>query len=184
MRHVSKFMVSVAAVAALSVVSVASAFADYNELSGVGSSDSDDYITVEFDAVSDLSGGSQTLLVLDTKITDNWDESNIKYIDQNDDGDITSFVLPSDAEGTYYIYVGGNGEVWSGSVEIGEETGDTVEVVIGDVDVDGSITFDDGMLVIQKYLNTIDPEEQEYYCIGGTTSVTLPVGVVLPGFEE
>ena len=138
MKKFTKLMLAAAAVAAVSTAMAVSAMAD-------------DTVTGTYDATTGVvtlegvvsSGDQQTLLVLteDTDVT----EENTNIIAQIDQaGMIESFKLPQGlGTGTYYIRMGGtNGTIQTGTLTISGGGGDveTVTIIIGDANLDGSVT--------------------------------------------
>lgn len=93
-------------------------------------------------------GTSQTLLVLKNDAATVAAE-DIAQIDQRDDNaSFTEFVLPAGIEtGTYYIRVGGDGNIQTGTLTISNGQGGddkkTIEIVIGDVDGSEDVDGDD-----------------------------------------
>ncbi len=141
MKKLSKTILSIAAVSAVSAVMAASAMA----------------MTASYDAGSvtlagvEATGDSQTLLVL-SEDADTVTEAIIKQIDQKDDGSSFATVTVGDlAVGTYYVRVGGsNGTLQKAEFTIGEQggevdppAGETESIIVGDVNLNGSITSAD-----------------------------------------
>lgn len=131
MKRFSKIILSVAAastVAAAMTVSASAMTASYADgkvtLSGVNGT-----------------GDSQTLLVLDGENLTSIAETNIKQIDQKDDGSSFAEVPVGTLDnGTYEVRIGGSdGTLQTATFTVGGTEVKTKDVIVGDVNLDGQI---------------------------------------------
>ena len=151
MKKFTKLMLSVAAITAVSSAMAISAMA-VDTITGNYDSDTG---VVTLEGAPDFTG-DKTLLVLteDTTVTAENAGAIIAQIDQ--DAEITTFQLATGIEsGTYYIRMGGDGSVYTGTLTIGstqpgDEPGDepggdvqTVTIMIGDIDKNSRVTIAD-----------------------------------------
>lgn len=143
MKKLTKTFMAVAAVSAVSAVMAASAMAmtaTYDDAKGE--------VTLK-DVNS--TGTSQTLLILseDTTVTSE-NVDIVKQIDQKDDS--TSFAtvpVGSLADGTYYVRIGGDGEIQTATFTVGDvDPGDeTTDITIGDVNGEDGINGADSTMM-------------------------------------
>ncbi|MGN0183305.1 MAG: hypothetical protein ACI4DP_13000 [Candidatus Ornithomonoglobus sp.] len=142
MKRFSKLILSVAAVSAVSAAMAISAMAA-DTLSGTYNAETGEVTLTGAVAT----GASQTLLVLNNN-ADSVTADDIAQIDQVDEEGytFTSFKLQSGLEtGTYYIRIGGDGSIQTGTLTIGGGTGgvETVTLIVGDANLDGAADITD-----------------------------------------
>lgn len=153
MKNFTKFMLSAAAITAVSAAMAVSAMA------AVGGSYDAATGKVTLTGV-ESSGDQQTLLVL-TEDAATVTEGIIAQIDQ--DTAISEFVLPSGIEsGTYYVRIGGtNGTIQTYTLTIGSGGGGgesgQVTVLVGDIDGDGDVTSSDSVIAL-RYEAWMEPD--------------------------
>ncbi len=131
MKKISRTLLTVAAVAAVSAsmaVSAAAMTAEYDAAKG----------EVTLGEIT-ATGASQTLLVVAGENAEAT-EATIKQIDQKDDG--TSFgtvTVGALADGTYEVRIGGNGTVQKKTFTVGAAAVETETITIGDADLKNGI---------------------------------------------
>ncbi|MCH5213215.1 MAG: dockerin type I repeat-containing protein [Oscillospiraceae bacterium] len=167
MKRFSKFMLSVAAVSAVTAAMAVSAMAA--DVTATYDTEVDDG-TVNITVV-DGTGASQTLLVLNNDATAVV-EADIEQIGQKDDGaSFTEFKLPAGiyadlAEGqskTYYIRIGGsNGSMQKGTLTI-SKGGEipTVKLLIGDVNGDTDVDPDDAVEILRYSVGATELTDEQ-----------------------
>lgn len=182
MKRFSKFMLSVAAVSAVTAAMAVSAMAA--DVTATYDTETDNgKVSI---TVPESTGASQTLLVLneDVDVTAENADAVVAQINQVDaeegDAEIKEFQLPAGiyaalAEGeskTYYIRIGGSkGTIQKGELKI-SKAGDTpvVELLVGDVDGDGIIDPGDASAVLKHDAGTVvltgDALFRAAYCDG------------------
>lgn len=148
---ISKLVLSVAAVSAVSAAMAISASA-----STMTASYADGTVTL---GGVPSTGASQTLLVLDTVDLTTVEAANIKQIDQKDDGSsFTSVPVGTLADGTYEVRIGGDGSVTTAEFTVGEGGGElqTIELVIGNVDDNTSVNMNDALKTARYVVKSKD----------------------------
>ena len=138
MKKFSKLFLSCAAVAAVTAAVATSAMAA-GEVSATYTPAADLKITTNYTA------DQKTLLIVPSSITlDKVSADDVVQIDQN--ADIVDVVLPANLkDGTYTVYMGGDGQVYSTNFKVGNAS----SVLVGDVNQDASITLGDATAIVR-----------------------------------
>lgn len=150
MKKLSKTLLAVAAVSAVSMAMAASAMA----------------MTAEYDpesgnvTLSDVNatGASQTLLVVNgegTSVTTDNANDVVEQIDQKDDSTVFATVPVGElTDGTYEVRIGGtDGTIQTATFKVGEQPGgETKTIMIGDADLSGRILMNDATYIATKSL--------------------------------
>ncbi len=168
MKKLSKTLLAVAAVSAVSMAMAASAMADdFTATYADG--------TVTLDGVA-ASGQSQTILVLKGEGT-TVDSSNaddvVKQIDQRDDNDVfKSVVVGQLDDDTYEVRIGGtDGTIQTAIFTVGESGDETKEIIIGDIDGAFGVDSDD-LTALARALVSLKGEEYSNTEVGVTYTVS------------
>ena len=137
MKKFSKLFLSCAAVAAVTAAVATSAMAA-GEVSAT-------YTTASLKITTNYTADQKTLLIVPSSITlDKVSADDVVQIDQN--ADIVDVVLPANLkDGTYTVYMGGDGQVYSTNFKVGNAS----SVLVGDVNQDASITLGDATAIVR-----------------------------------
>lgn len=138
MKKFSKLFLSCAAVAAVTAAVATSAMAA-GEVSATYTPAADGATTASLKITTNYTADQKTLLIVPSSITlDKVSADDVVQIDQN--ADIVDVVLPANLkDGTYTVYMGGDGQVYSTNFKVGNAS----SVLVGDVNQDASITLGD-----------------------------------------
>ena len=150
MKKFSKLFLSCAAVAAVTAAVATSAMAA-GEVSATYTPAADGATTASLKITTNYTADQKTLLIVPSSVTlDKVSADDVVQIDQN--ADIVDVVLPADLkDGTYTVYMGGDGQVYSTNFKVGNAS----SVLVGDVNQDASITLGDATcIVMYKIGNT------------------------------
>lgn len=144
MKKFSKLFLSCAAVAAVTAAVATSAMAA-GEVSATYTPAADGATTASLKITTNYTADQKTLLIVPSSITlDKVSADDVVQIDQN--ADIVDVVLPANLkDGTYTVYMGGDGQVYSTNFEVGNAS----SVLVGDVDQDASITLGDATAIVR-----------------------------------
>lgn len=144
MKKFSKLFLSCAAVAAVTAAVATSAMAA-GEVSATYTPAADGATTASLKITTNYTADQKTLLIVPSSITlDKVSADDVVQIDQN--ADIVDVVLPANLkDGTYTVYMGGDGQVYSTNFKVGNAS----SVLIGDVNQDASITLGDATAIVR-----------------------------------
>lgn len=144
MKKFSKLFLSCAAVAAVTAAVATSAMAA-GEVSATYTPAADGATTASLKITTNYTADQKTLLIVPSSITlDKVSADDVVQIDQN--ADIVDVVLPADLkDGTYTVYMGGDGQVYSTNFKVGNAS----SVLVGDVNQDASITLGDATAIVR-----------------------------------
>lgn len=144
MKKFSKLFLSCAAVAAVTAAVATSAMAA-GEVSATYTSAADGATTASLKITTNYTADQKTLLIVPSSITlDKVSADDVVQIDQN--ADIVDVVLPANLkDGTYTVYMGGDGQVYSTNFKVGNAS----SVLVGDVNQDASITLGDATAIVR-----------------------------------
>ena len=145
MKKFSKLFLSCAAVAAVTAAVATSAMAAGEVTATYTAPEAGATIAkLKIDA-SGYTAAQKTLLIVPSTVSlDKVSADDVVQIDQN--AEIVNVVLPADLEdGTYKVYMGGDGQVYSTEFKVGNAS----SVLIGDVNQDTKINFSDATGVVQ-----------------------------------
>lgn len=142
MKKFSKLFLSCAAVAAVTAAVATSAMAA-GEVSATYTPAADGATTASLKITTNYTADQKTLLIVPSSITlDKVSADDVVQIDQN--ADIVDVVLPANLkDGTYTVYMGGDGQVYSTNFKVGNAS----SVLVGDVNQDASITLGDATAI-------------------------------------
>lgn len=145
MKKFSKLFLSCAAVAAVTAAVATSAMAAGISATYKAAEAGDSTATLTIDA-SGYTADQKTLLVVPSKVSlDKVSADDVVQIDQK--ADIVNVALPADlADGTYTVYMGGDGQVYSTNFRVG--TGTDEEFIVGDSNSDGKIRTGDANAIL------------------------------------
>lgn len=171
MKKLTKTLLSVAAVSALTAAMAASA-------SAMTATYADGTVTL---ADITATGASQTMIILNDDATTITDTTIVKAIDQKDDGSsFTTVPVGTLADGTYYVRIGGSeGTMQKVSFTVGEVTppaGETEEIKIGDVNSDTLCNMSDATAIAQKSVG-VSTEQNTKVGTERTTTDGTPIKV-------
>lgn len=143
MKKFSKLFLSCAAVAAVTAAVATSAMAA-GEVSATYTPAADGATTASLKITTNYTADQKTLLIVPSSITlDKVSADDVVQIDQN--ADIVDVVLPANLkDGTYTVYMGGDGQVYSTNFKVGNAS----SVLVGDVNQDASITLGDATAIV------------------------------------
>lgn len=145
MKKFSKLFLSCAAVAAVTAAVATSAMAA-GEISATytaaGENETTAKLTID---ASGYTADQKTLLIVPSSVSlDKVTADDVVQIDQN--AEIVDVVLPADIkDGTYTVYMGGDGQVYSTNFKVGNAS----SVLVGDVNQDASITLGDATAIVR-----------------------------------
>lgn len=144
MKKFSKLFLSCAAVAAVTAAVATSAMAA-GEVSATYTPAADGATTASLKITTNYTADQKTLLIVPSSVTlDKVSADDVVQIDQN--ADIVDVVLPADLkDGTYTVYMGGDGQVYSTNFKVGNAS----SVLVGDVNQDASITVGDATAIVR-----------------------------------
>lgn len=144
MKKFSKLFLSCAAVAAVTAAVATSAMAA-EEISATYTPAADGATTASLKITTNYTADQKTLLIVPSSVTlDKVSADDVVQIDQN--ADIVDVVLPADLkDGTYTVYMGGDGQVYSTNFKVGNAS----SVLVGDVNQDASITLGDATAIVR-----------------------------------
>lgn len=144
MKKFSKLFLSCAAVAAVTAAVATSAMAA-GEVSATYTPAADGATTASLKITTNYTADQKTLLIVPSSITlDKVSADDVVQIDQN--ADIVDVVLPANLkDGTYTVYMGGDGQVYSTNFKVGNAS----SVLVGDVIQDASITLGDATAIVR-----------------------------------
>lgn len=149
MKKFSKLFLSCAAVAAVTAAVATSAMAA-GEVSATYTPAADGATTASLKITTNYTADQKTLLIVPSSITlDKVSADDVVQIDQN--ADIVDVVLPANLkDGTYTVYMGGDGQVYSTNFKVGNAS----SVLVGDVNQDDEVTLADATEIILDYVGT------------------------------
>lgn len=144
MKKFSKLFLSCAAVAAVTAAVATSAMAA-GEISAEYTPAEADATTASLKITTNYTADQKTLLIVPSSVSlDKVSADDVVQIDQN--ASIVDVVLPADLkDGTYTVYMGGDGQVYSTNFKVGNAS----SVLIGDVNQDESITLGDATAIVR-----------------------------------
>lgn len=144
MKKFSKLFLSCAAVAAVTAAVATSAMAA-GEVSATYTPAADGATTASLKITTNYTADQKTLLIVPSSVTlDKVSADDVVQIDQN--ADIVDVVLPAVLkDGTYTVYMGGDGQVYSTNFKVGNAS----SVLVGDVNQDASITLGDATAIVR-----------------------------------
>ena len=144
MKKFSKLFLSCAAVAAVTAAVATSAMAA-GKVSATYTPAADGATTASLKITTNYTADQKTLLIVPSSVTlDKVSADDVVQIDQN--ADIVDVVLPASiADGTYTVYMGGDGQVYSTNFKVGNAS----SVLVGDVNQDEKITLGDATAIVR-----------------------------------
>lgn len=144
MKKFSKLFLSCAAVAAVTAAVATSAMAA-GEVSATYTPAETGATTASLKITTNYTADQKTLLIVPSSVTlDKVSADDVVQIDQN--ADIVDVVLPANLkDGTYTVYMGGDGQVYSTNFKVGNAS----SVLVGDVNQDASITLGDATAIVR-----------------------------------
>ena len=145
MKKFSKLFLSCAAVAAVTAAVATSAMAA-GEVSATYTAAGENQTTAKLTIdASGYTADQKTLLIVPSSVSlDKVTADDVVQIDQN--AEIVDVVLPADIkDGTYTVYMGGDGQVYSTNFKVGNAS----SVLVGDVNQDASITLGDATAIVR-----------------------------------
>lgn len=145
MKKFSKLFLSCAAVAAVTAAVATSAMAAGGisaTYTAAGENETTAKLTID---ASGYTADQKTLLIVPSSVSlDKVTAGDVVQIDQN--AEIVDVVLPADLkDGTYTVYMGGDGQVYSTNFKVGNAS----SVLVGDVNQDTKINLSDATGVVQ-----------------------------------
>ena len=145
MKKFSKLFLSCAAVAAVTAAVATSAMAAGGisaTYTAAGENETTAKLTID---ASGYTADQKTLLIVPSSVSlDKVTAGDVVQIDQN--AEIVDVVLPADLkDGTYTVYMGGDGQVYSTNFKVGNAS----SVLVGDVNQDASITLGDATAIVR-----------------------------------
>lgn len=145
MKKFSKLFLSCAAVAAVTAAVATSAMAAGGisaTYTAAGENETTAKLTID---ASGYTADQKTLLIVPSSVSlDKVTAGDVVQIDQN--AEIVDVVLPADLkDGTYTVYMGGDGQVYSTNFKVGNAS----SVLVGDVNQDTKINLLDATGVVQ-----------------------------------
>lgn len=149
MKKFSKLFLSCAAVAAVTAAVATSAMAA-GEISATYTAAGENATAKLTIDASGYTADQKTLLIVPSSVSlDKVTADDVVQIDQN--AEIVDVVLPADLkDGTYTVYMGGDGQVYSTNFNVGNVS----SVLIGDVNQDDEVTLADATEIILDYVGT------------------------------
>lgn len=149
MKKFSKLFLSCAAVAAVTAAVATSAMAA-GEVSATYTPAETGATTASLKITTKYTADQKTLLIVPSSVSlDKVTADDVVQIDQN--AEIVDVVLPADLkDGTYTVYMGGDGQVYSTNFNVGNVS----SVLIGDVNQDDEVTLADATEIILDYVGT------------------------------
>lgn len=147
MKKFSKLFLSCAAVAAVTAAVATSAMAA-GEVSATYTPAADGATTASLKITTNYTADQKTLLIVPSSITlDKVSADDVVQIDQN--ADIVDVVLPANLkDGTYTVYMGGDGQVYSTNFKVGNAS----SVLVGDVTQDEEIDLSDATAIVNHFV--------------------------------
>lgn len=144
MKKFSKLFLSCAAVAAVTAAVATSAMAA-GEISATYTAAGENATAKLTIDASGYTADQKTLLIVPSSVSlDKVTDGDVVQIDQN--ADIVDVVLPANLkDGTYTVYMGGDGQVYSTNFKVGNAS----SVLVGDVNQDASITLGDATAIVR-----------------------------------
>ena len=144
MKKFSKLFLSCAAVAAVTAAVATSAMAA-GEVTATYTPAADGATTASLKIETKYDADQKTLLIVPSSVSlDKVSAGDVVQIDQN--AEIVDVVLPADLkDGTYTVYMGGDGQVYSTNFKVGNAS----SVLVGDVNQDASITLGDATAIVR-----------------------------------
>lgn len=145
MKKFSKLFLSCAAVAAVTAAVATSAMAAGGisaTYTAAGENETTAKLTID---ASGYTADQKTLLIVPSSVSlDKVTADDVVQIDQN--AEIVDVVLPAKLkDGTYTVYMGGDGQVYSTNFKVGNAS----SVLVGDVNQDASITLGDATAIVR-----------------------------------
>ena len=149
MKKFSKLFLSCAAVAAVTAAVATSAMAA-GEISAKYTPAETGATTASLKITTNYTADQKTLLIVPSSVSlDKVTADDVVQIDQN--AEIVDVVLPANLkDGTYTVYMGGDGQVYSTNFKVGNAS----SVLIGDVNQDDEVTLADATEIILDYVGT------------------------------
>lgn len=149
MKKFSKLFLSCAAVAAVTAAVATSAMAA-GEISATYTAAGENATAKLTIDASGYTADQKTLLIVPSSVSlDKVTADDVVQIDQN--AEIVDVVLPAKLkDGTYTVYMGGDGQVYSTNFKVGNAS----PVLIGDVNQDDEVTLADATEIILDYVGT------------------------------
>lgn len=149
MKKFSKLFLSCAAVAAVTAAVATSAMAA-GEISAKYTPAETGATTASLKIETKYDADQKTLLIVPSSVSlDKVTADDVVQIDQN--AEIVDVVLPAKLkDGTYTVYMGGDGQVYSTNFNVGNVS----SVLIGDVNQDDEVTLADATEIILDYVGT------------------------------
>lgn len=145
MKKFSKLFLSCAAVAAVTAAVATSAMAAVNDISAEYKAPEAGATTASLKITSTYQADQKTLLILPKGVDlTNVPTNKVVQIDQNTD--IVNVVLPADLDGTYTVYMGGDGEIHETTFKVGNGTDE--DFIVGDSNSDGKIRTGDANAIL------------------------------------
>lgn len=143
MKKFSKLFLSCAAVAAVTAAVATSAMAA-GEISAKYTPAETGATTASLKIETKYDADQKTLLIVPSSVSlDKVTADDVVQIDQN--AEIVDVVLPAKLkDGTYTVYMGGDGQVYSTNFKVGNAS----SVLVGDVNQDASITLGDATAIV------------------------------------
>lgn len=144
MKKFSKLFLSCAAVAAVTAAVATSAMAA-GEISAKYTPAETGATTASLKIETKYDADQKTLLIVPSSVSlDKVTADDVVQIDQN--AEIVDVVLPANLkDGTYTVYMGGDGQVYSTNFKVGNAS----SVLVGDVNQDASITLGDATAIVR-----------------------------------
>lgn len=144
MKKFSKLFLSCAAVAAVTAAVATSAMAA-GEISAKYTPAETGATTASLKIETKYDADQKTLLIVPSSVSlDKVTADDVVQIDQN--AEIVDVVLPAKLkDGTYTVYMGGDGQVYSTNFKVGNAS----SVLVGDVNQDASITLGDATAIVR-----------------------------------
>ena len=151
MKKFSKLFLSCAAVAAVTAAVATSAMAA-GEVSATYTPAADGATTASLKITTNYTADQKTLLIVPSSVTlDKVSADDVVQIDQN--ADIVDVVLPANLkDGTYTVYMGGDGQVYSTNFKVGNAS----SVLVGDVNQDTKINLSDATCIVKYSFKMTD----------------------------
>lgn len=148
MKKFSKLFLSCAAVAAVTAAVATSAMAA-GEISAKYTPAETGATTASLKIETKYDADQKTLLIVPSSVSlDKVTADDVVQIDQN--AEIVDVVLPAKLkDGTYTVYMGGDGQVYSTNFKVGNAS----SVLVGDVNQDTKINLSDATGVVQHAMN-------------------------------
>ena len=155
MKKFSKLFLSCAAVAAVTAAVATSAMAA-GEVSATYTPAETGATTASLKITTKYTADQKTLLIVPSSVSlDKVTADDVVQIDQN--AEIVDVVLPADLkDGTYTVYMGGDGQVYSDSVEL---VGDGQAAA--DADQDGFVDGGDATAILKYNVGVVDSSTEK-----------------------